>query len=123
VDPQDLAVIGEQVRPRRRIRWPFGVALGVAILLYALLWLTLVGYDTTLVVPDLKTTQGCREASVEGHLLGDATASSGGVEVRSLPPGDVVRIHRQLFHRTTYTFVAEDGEHIPVHPVVACTGP
>ena len=47
VDPQDLAVIGEQVRPRRRARWPFVAGIVCAAVVGALAWLTLVGYDTT----------------------------------------------------------------------------
>ncbi len=89
----------------------------------ALAWLTFVGYDTRVVDPYLKTGQGCREANVEGQLLGDVSAWNGGIEVRGLPPGDVVLIHRRLFHSTTYSFLAANGQRIPLHRVPACTGP
>jgi hypothetical protein len=126
VDPQDLAVIGEQVRPRRRARWPF-VAGGLAVVVLAgLVWFAVVGYDTTIHVHFVDSVPYCRMyVVVEGRMFADIHSATGGaIEDEGLPLGDRVRIHRQLLHPTSYTFLATNGQRIPLHPGgFACSGP
>lgn len=112
-----VAASGYTRRRHRPWPWVVGGVLG-ALVVAGVAWLTVVGYDVTVVDGSLHTEQSCRiEVVAEGVPLSDYSGDwHTGIETRWLPPGDRVRIHRQLFHRTTYTFLADDGSKVSVRP-------
>ncbi len=108
------------LRPPRRRPWLVFAAIGMAIPLCGIAWLTLVGYDTTVRAhleggPMPAQHAACTWAVVvDGRMY--RNPGRDGTYDGGLPPGDRVEVHWQLFQPIRMTFLAADGQRIALHP-------